>query len=327
MKLFTHRPCILVLAAVCFIFAATNAVRADDEAAAFADFHKAVLAANPGRVKQEFLQTHVHPPTEPEANEMAANIARAAIEVMDQSKAFEKRFPDSVRLKEMEHSLLDTLGYDFGSMNFPIPKNRAMDVEACARQLQKQFPDDVRPWIILIRVAARLPVPQGHALYEELSREGTPEPAHSMARIGLRALGRLGAPLDLSFTAVDGREVRLSDDKGKVVLINFWSTGCVPCVREMPDLKRLSGLYHAQGLELIGVSLDSNKAALEKFIQAQGISWPQFYDPSGPENRLAREFEIGSLPVLWLVDRHGNLCDMDARENLEAKIKTLLAEP
>src|SRR5580692_12844708 len=111
MKFPAHRLAIPALMALCFALATANVAWAEDEAAAFADFQKAVQAANPGTVKQELLQTHVHPPTKPEADEMAATIAHAAIGVMDQAKAFKEHYPNNGQLVAVDRSLMDTLGF------------------------------------------------------------------------------------------------------------------------------------------------------------------------------------------------------------------------
>ncbi len=73
-------------------------------------------------------------------------------------------------------------------------------------------------------------------------------------------------PLDLKFTAVDGRKVDLSELRGKVVLIDFWATWCPPCRLIAPDILATYKKYHSQGLEVIGVSVDSDKGALLDFV-------------------------------------------------------------
>jgi thiol-disulfide isomerase/thioredoxin len=148
-----------------------------------------------------------------------------------------------------------------------------------------------------------------------------------MAKNALQELQRLGLPLELSFTALDGRAVSLAQLKGKVVLLDFWSTTCVPCIRELPDLKKLYSKYQSRGLECIGISLDSNKQQLERFIQRQEIAWPQFYEPAGPTNWIAVEFGIRSIPVIWLVDRQGRLRCLSEPAGLDGTIEALLKEP
>ena len=257
---------------------------------------------------------------------MVATITQAALVVMDQSREFEKQYPQSARLAEVHRSLSETLSTVFGSVGLPVPQNRARDVETCTRKLLLNAPDDIPLHLVLCRVAASLPKTQQFALYEELSREPTPGPARLMAKDALQKLQRVGVPLDLSFTALDGRKVSLADLKGKVVLIDFWSTTCLPCLREMPELKKLYGKYKSQGLEIVGINLDSNQKVLQRFIQKEEISWPQYFDPAGPTNRLAQEFGIRAIPVVWLVDRHGLLRYLNTSADREGQIEALLSE-
>ena len=181
--------------------------------------------------------------------------------------------------------------------------------------------------MVLCRVAAKLPIARQYALYEEISREPTPEPVRSMAKTALGKLERVGVPLDLDFTALDGRVVSLRALKGKVVLIDFWSTTCVPCVRDLPELQQRYRQFAQEGLDIVGISLDSDKEAFARFIKKEQIPWPQYYDPAGPTNRLAQIYGISSIPVVWLVDRQGLLRQLNAREDQQQKIEALLKGP
>ena len=181
--------------------------------------------------------------------------------------------------------------------------------------------------MILVSATRALPPTEQEAALLELSQEKTPEPARSMAKDALEKVKRLGHPLNLKFTALDNRTVDLATLKGKVVLIDFWSTTCVPCVRDLPDVKKLYSKYKAQGLEVIGITLDENKEVLQRYIQKEDLSWPQYFDPKGSQNPIAQEFAIRSIPVVWLIDRHGILRDLDGREEQERKIEKYLGEP
>lgn len=256
-----------------------------------------------------------------------AGLSAAEMAVMDQAIGFQKNFPQSAHRNEVHQALAEMLGRNFGSMGLPLPKGRVADIEACTRKFLADAPNDVQLNLVLCRVAACLPVAQARALYAELSTQPTPEPARAMARRALKDLGRLGTPLDITFEAVDGRTVRLADLRGKVVLIDFWSTDCAPCLRELPNLKELQAKYQAQGLVLIGITLDSDRDTLQRCMVKEHIDWPQYFDPAGRTNRLAREFDIVGTPVVWLVDRHGLLRDLGGVEEQETKIQALLKEP
>jgi peroxiredoxin len=309
----------LLLLSPCVVFAG-------DENSAVAALKRAIQAADPNRAEEAIEKDHQNPPSKKEVEGMVETIVNAAISVMDQTAEFEKHFPQSKELAGNRDSLVETLSTVFGSMGFPVPQNRAADLETCTRNLMHETPDDIRLYMILCRVAAASPIARQRAIYEELSRESTPGPARDMALAALRKIERLGLPIDLTFTALDGRQVSLADLKGKVVLLDFWATTCVPCVRDLPDLKQLYTKYNPQGLEIVGISLDREKEALTRFIEKEKIPWPQYYDPTGETNRVAQMYGIAGIPVVWLVDRHGRLRQLNARQDQEQKVEALLKE-
>jgi thiol-disulfide isomerase/thioredoxin len=138
--------------------------------------------------------------------------------------------------------------------------------------------------------------------------------------------GPAGQPLDIQFTAVDGRSVNLREMKGKVVLIDFWATWCGPCVQEIPHVKAAYDKLHGSGFEIIGLSFDQSKAKLDQFVADKGLPWPQYFDGAGWKNKYGSLFGIHSIPTMWLVDKQGVLRDVNARDGLESKVAALLAQ-
>ncbi|CAN5905988.1 hypothetical protein BH11VER1_BH11VER1_07400 [soil metagenome] len=144
---------------------------------------------------------------------------------------------------------------------------------------------------------------------------------------GIKMLAELQTkPLDLKFKAVDGRDVDLAQLKGKVVLLDFWATWCGPCVAELPNVLKSYEKLHAKGFEIVGISLDQDKAALESFVKEKGMAWPQYFDGKGWENEISTRYGISSIPAMWLINKKGIVTSTDARGSLEETVEKLLAE-
>jgi peroxiredoxin len=108
---------------------------------------------------------------------------------------------------------------------------------------------------------------------------------------------------NFSFT-LDGRSTRLSDLRGKVVVLNFWATWCPPCVEEMPALNRLHKQISARGGLVLGISVDDNAQAYEQFLREHQIEFPTYRDPA---KEISSAYGTFMYPETYIIDPHGRI--------------------
>ncbi|ACH82465.1 Redoxin domain protein [Acidithiobacillus ferrooxidans ATCC 53993] len=110
----------------------------------------------------------------------------------------------------------------------------------------------------------------------------------------------------VTFTTLDGRQIRLQGQQGKIVMVIFWATNCSICMGEMPDLIETYRQYQARGFELIAVAMAyDDPEQVRKFARSKGLPFPVVLDTSGS---LARSFnDTKVVPTIFLIDKKGNL--------------------
>jgi thiol-disulfide isomerase/thioredoxin len=200
------------------------------------------------------------------------------------------------------------------------------EFEKGARALQKEFPKEPGAQKMLLEAAAGNAPEKARVILQELAANPVSEEIRQAAADQLKKLDAVGKPVELQFTAVDGREVDVSKLKGKVVMLDFWATWCPPCVAEVPHVVETYNKLHDKGFEIIGVSLDKEKSSLTQYVAEHKMTWPQFFDGQYWQNKYARQFGIDSIPAMWLIDKQGHLRDMNGRADLSGKVEKLLAE-
>ena len=132
--------------------------------------------------------------------------------------------------------------------------------------------------------------------------------------------------VDIALPGPQGQTVRVRDYVGqnKLVLIDFWASWCGPCIRELPHVVKAYDLYHDKGLEIVGVSLDKDKASWLAAIEQTGQKWPQMSDLKGWDCQGAQFYNIQSIPANVLIDEHGKIIARDLRG--EDLINTIAAQ-
>ena len=123
---------------------------------------------------------------------------------------------------------------------------------------------------------------------------------------GLNAHAQTTVAPALTFATVDGQKIRLSDLRGRIVLINFWATSCAICLAEMPDLIQTYQQYRKRGLEVIAIAMSYDQSALIKpYVAKHGLPFPVVWDAKGDIGRSLGN--VKATPTTFIVDKKGRL--------------------
>ncbi|MFZ5724325.1 MAG: peroxiredoxin family protein [Pseudomonadota bacterium] len=125
------------------------------------------------------------------------------------------------------------------------------------------------------------------------------------AAVSATAADVTGKPApDFTLKATSGKNVRLAEKRGDVVMINFWATWCGPCRQEMPHLEKLHGKYKDLGFTLLGVNVESDTTGMAKFLKDVPVSFAILNDGA---NRVAKLYGVDGMPSTVIVDRNGTV--------------------
>jgi peroxiredoxin len=115
--------------------------------------------------------------------------------------------------------------------------------------------------------------------------------------------GNAPAP-DFTLPSASGTNLRLQEQRGQVVMINFWATWCGPCRREMPQLNRIYGKYRPAGFLLLGVNVDQDQTNARGVANKLGVQFPVLFDAKQSVSRL---YDLNTMPSSVLIDRDGRV--------------------
>jgi cytochrome c biogenesis protein CcmG/thiol:disulfide interchange protein DsbE len=140
-------------------------------------------------------------------------------------------------------------------------------------------------------------------------------------------VGRPASPFAL--TTFDGQPISLDPLRGRVVVVNFWASWCIPaCYDEAPSLERAWQAYRDRGVVLIGVNIQDKEEPARRFLARFGHSFPNAPDPAG---RVAVDYGVYGVPETFFIDRKGRIrfkhVGAVTDELLKRQLDTLLAEP
>ena len=154
--------------------------------------------------------------------------------------------------------------------------------------------------------------------------------AFQMRRNGPLAAAQVGAgeaAPDFTLQTFDGQTVKLSDLHGKVVLVNFWASWCIPCSQEAPDLENTWRQYKDRGVVFVGVDYVDTETEARKYLSHFNISYPNGADLG---TRISQAYRIRGVPETYIVDRNGTLratfIGPTTQAQLQAKIDPLLSQ-
>jgi peroxiredoxin len=109
---------------------------------------------------------------------------------------------------------------------------------------------------------------------------------------------------DFALKSASGANLRLSEQRGNVVMINFWATWCGPCRQEMPLLDDLYVRYERAGFSLLGVNIDDDSSRAMEMAEELGVSFPVLFDE---QKEVSKLYQVEAMPVTVLVDREGTI--------------------
>jgi peroxiredoxin len=135
-----------------------------------------------------------------------------------------------------------------------------------------------------------------------------------------------GKAPEINLNDTNGKPLALSSLKGKVVLIDFWASWCMPCRQENPNVVKMYNKYKEKGFTVYSVSLDESKDAWLKAIKDDNLSWPNHVsDLKGWQSSAAALYSVSSIPATFLLDKEGNIIAQNLRgPELEQKLQEIL---
>ncbi|MFL0798381.1 MAG: TlpA family protein disulfide reductase [Cellvibrionaceae bacterium] len=109
---------------------------------------------------------------------------------------------------------------------------------------------------------------------------------------------------DFTLKSDSGSNIRLSEQRGKIVMINFWASWCGPCRQEMPYLEKLYKRYGKAGVVLLGINVDKDSKLADHFLKDLETTFPILYDPTGS---VSKQYKVRAMPTTVIIDRDGNI--------------------
>ena len=141
----------------------------------------------------------------------------------------------------------------------------------------------------------------------------SPKNERLAGKMGIIKVPRAPIPVEISLPDLEGRMVRISDFRGKVVFLNFWTTWCPSCRVEMPSMERLHLRLKDKGFVMVAINLQESREQVRGFFKEQGLTFMALLDKDG---KVGTRFGIRNIPTTYILDKKGRILGaaMGARE-------------
>jgi peroxiredoxin len=224
------------------------------------------------------------------------------------------------------------------ALSMTVEERKALIDEIASTVSKTKFsPESIDAAKLLVSILSESShVDEAALVYEQLSKvsaESSDPKYRPNAEIFAALARKIRLPgnfMEVEGKTIDGTDFDWASYRGKVVLVDYWATWCGPCVQDLGDVKKVYKKYHDKGFDVVGISLDHARHALNKFIESEQIPWAQLYDEDrqrgkGWNSPMARKYGISAIPATMLVDKAGKVVAMDVRgEDLEKQVEKLL---
>lgn len=161
--------------------------------------------------------------------------------------------------------------------------------------------------------------------YVKLKSADDPNRQRALRYISRPELVRARMAPPFAINAMDGQRISMDDLQGKVVLLDFWATWCLPCREALPHIRDVAKKFQGQPLVILSVSLDTDEQKWRDFIAKNEMTWPQYCD-GGFGGPIAKIFAVNAIPHTFTIDADGVLQDEHIGDaSIEGKLKKLLA--
>lgn len=243
---------------------------------------------------------------------------------------------------------LETKTVDAGDeQNAYYESLRAIDVDALNRKAESIYEEvvrdyadvpgkNIRHWAMARCLKTNPPIRDGVPLKPseiEQIRKILDQPLPKLGELARQRLDEIsnlaiGKPApEIDAEGVDGKRFKLSDYRGKIVVLIFWGTWCGPCMAEVPHEREMAEKYKDKPVALLGVDCDEDRAKALEVMKKEGITWPNWYDGEPGQGPIAKAYHIRAYPTVMVIDAEGKIRLKNGRgKDLDDFVDKLLEE-